>query len=331
MTEYSPRQSVEKGNEWGAVKVRPITLEELDTFASCGQKLGYTDEGKQYIERMFTVGSIRPEWCFVAEDNSGIQGRLAFWTLPGMEKPMDLVLLDLDWERTDFLRRGTELLSQALDFIRGLNVEKLGHVLDLPAMAPQWQHFSEKRIELLEQFGFQQERETIRFEFKAGDDISPKLSNKQVIFQSLQEVGEAAFIEAIRRVSERTLDRQIEQDRQLLGELEQAKDMFDLLKRMKSEPAWWELAFTPAGDLIGLVMPTESPTYATIGYIGVVPEQRGQGYIQTLLQRGTSTLCEAGATEIRADTDVNNKPMAAAFCNAGYRQFATRREYGLKV
>jgi RimJ/RimL family protein N-acetyltransferase len=76
-------------------------------------------------------------------------------------------------------------------------------------------------------------------------------------------------------------------------------------------------------------MPTKSPAFATIGYIGVVPEQRGKGYIDTLLRQGTATLLTAGAVTIRADTDVNNLPMANAFRRCGYRQFATRREYGL--
>src|SRR5947207_1973842 len=52
-------------------------------------------------------------------------------------------------------------------------------------------------------------------------------------------------------------------------------------------------------SLVGLVMPTNSLTAGTIGYIGVVPEQRGHGYSHDLLVHGTATLQAAGITMIR--------------------------------
>jgi RimJ/RimL family protein N-acetyltransferase len=101
---------------------------------------------------------------------------------------------------------------------------------------------------------------------------------------------------------------------------------------MTYEPSWWELAFDRDDDLIGLIMPTGAPSFVTIGYIGVVPEQRGHGHVNDLLARGTATLRRIAAdTIIRADTDVSNAPMAAAFERAGYSRFATRREYELRL
>jgi len=66
-----------------------------------------------------------------------------------------------------------------------------------------------------------------------------------------------------------------------------------------------------------------------LGYIGVVPEQRGQGYSYDLLAHGTAMLHTAGITTIRADADVGNVPMAKAFRRAGYTQIGTRRAYQL--
>jgi RimJ/RimL family protein N-acetyltransferase len=98
---------------------------------------------------------------------------------------------------------------------------------------------------------------------------------------------------------------------------------------MGYDPAWWQLAYTTTGDLVGLIMPALSPTYATIGYIGVVPEHRGRGYIDDLLHQATAILSTSGAMTIRADTDIANLPMANAFRRAGYAHFAMRREYRL--
>jgi RimJ/RimL family protein N-acetyltransferase len=59
----------------------------------------------------------------------------------------------------------------------------------------------------------------------------------------------------------------------------------------------------------------------------VVPEQRGRGLAGALVRRATHRLAGAGATEIRADCDRENVPMARAFARAGYEQFARRRSF----
>jgi hypothetical protein len=58
----------------------------------------------------------------------------------------------------------------------------------------------------------------------------------------------------------------------------------------------------------------------TIGYIGVVPEQRGRGYVDELLAEMAWTLADlAPGEEVGADTDFGNVPMAKAFVRAGFR------------
>jgi hypothetical protein len=83
---------------------------------------------------------------------------------------------------------------------------------------------------------------------------------------------------------------------------------------------------------VGLVMPAEPPGFLTLFYVGVVPEMRGRGYVDDLLAAGTATLLDAraqGGAEkpLRADTDVSNAPMAAAFGRTGWTRFAGRQEY----
>jgi RimJ/RimL family protein N-acetyltransferase len=57
----------------------------------------------------------------------------------------------------------------------------------------------------------------------------------------------------------------------------------------------------------------------------VLPEHRGHGYVRDILVEVTRILVvEAGATTIRADTDLVNEPMAAAFLHVGYRNHARR-------
>jgi GNAT superfamily N-acetyltransferase len=54
------------------------------------------------------------------------------------------------------------------------------------------------------------------------------------------------------------------------------------------------------------------------GLIGVVPEQRGNGYAYDLLVECTHVLAEEGVDHILAATDFGNLPMAANFKKAGY-------------
>lgn len=311
------------------ITVRPIRSDEIDVFAAAGNDSRHGHEVKQYLEEMLAKGSVRLEWCFLLEEAGQLRGRVAFWTLPKSEKPLAMVLLELPWDSEQYLSLGAGLLQKTLPAMHALGSDEIGYVLDAPVSWPQWQAYPEQRMRLLEQTGFRLQRETYRFEMQA-QDASVSLP-EGLLFRSLSEVGDAAFIEAIMRVSEHSLDSRIQAGREQDGAEAEARATLSDLQQMEYDSAWWQLAYTLDGELVGLVMPAVAPTFATIGYIGVVPEQRGRGYIDKLLQQGTATLAQAGAALIRADTDIHNIPMANAFKRAGYRQFATRRDYGMKL
>ncbi|MGH3148876.1 MAG: GNAT family N-acetyltransferase, partial [Rubrobacter sp.] len=177
--------------------------------------------------------------------------------------------------------------------------------------------------------GFVLRRETTRFEWRRVGGLSAV--PRRLEFRTLDEVGEEAFVGAIERVSEGTLDREIQDERDEHGPAGAARQFFELELKLEYDPAWCKLAYAPDGGLVGLVMPARNPTYAVINYIGVVPEHRGRGYVDDLLAEGTVALHAAGAEYVRADTDTRNLPMAAAFGRAGYAEFAKRREYGVKL
>ena len=233
---------------------------------------------------MFAARSMRPEWCFVAEAEHGERplGRVALWTLPGMEEPFALVLLDLPWDG-DYTGVGTRLLEYVLEKARVLGAEEMEHVVDDPPMRPQFQDHAELRVELLESVGFAFRRETGRFEWRGGE--TPTVSGRMTL-RTLEEVGEVAFVEAMREVSEGTLDREIQGERERLGAQRAAREFFEDARRVEHDPAWWRLAYTLEGELVGLVMPAEPTGFFTIFYVGVVPGMRGQG---------TSTTCSPPA------------------------------------
>jgi RimJ/RimL family protein N-acetyltransferase len=103
------------------------------------------------------------------------------------------------------------------------------------------------------------------------------------------------------------------------GGVEQAaREELDFFRWCPSPRAWWRLAYTPAGELVGIQVPARNQATPIVGFVGVVPEQRGHGYGYDLLVECTHQLAAEGAERVVAATDVGNAPMAAAFARAGY-------------
>ena len=306
------------------MRTRTVRADELDLFVEAGGAPEHRREVKSYVEDMFAAGSMRPEWCFVLEDGDRAVGRMALWTLPKSEEPLDAVLLDVPWNG-EYRSLGELLLVDVLGEARALGAEEIGHVLDSPPMWPQFQQHPKERAELLGLTGFALKRETVRFEWRGG---AASAASGRLEFRALEDVGEETFVDAVARVTEGTLDRDMSEEREKQGPREAAREFFGEEQAMEYEAGWWELAYDkPGRDLVGLIMPARNPTSPVIDFIGVVPERRGEGYVDDLLARGAATLLEAGAEQIRADTDTANVPMAAAFRRAGYAEFAKRCEY----
>ena len=67
--------------------------------------------------------------------------------------------------------------------------------------------------------------------------------------------------------------------------------------------------------------PGHNHYHPVIGYLAVLPEHRGRGYIRDILAEGTAVLADQGVDHIRAATDLDNTPMATAFQRNGWHEF----------
>ncbi|GAA3308769.1 hypothetical protein GCM10020295_71660 [Streptomyces cinereospinus] len=134
------------------------------------------------------------------------------------------------------------------------------------------------------------------------------------------------FVALFRRVLDGTLDAASRAGAAALGAEAQARaDVAFYRDSMPGERSWWRVAEDADGRTVGFALPSRNTGSHVVGYLGVLPERRGHGYVDDLLAEITRILAEeAGAEAVRADTDLTNRPMAAAFDRLGYRTFARR-------
>jgi len=237
---------------------------------------------------------------------------------------MDVVLLEAPWDDPEHTV-GLALLAEAADLARKLGATTMGHVVDSPAQAPQFQRHHEKRVELLRRSGFTVARDGRRFRWLAGGEIP--VPDDRLTFRSLAELGPEPFIDLLATLLADTADARLSADVREHGLRRAAETLFEESCELQHEPHWYEIGYAADGSPAVVSLPARSPSFAVIGFVGVAPDHRGQGYSTSVVARGTTILAENRATEIRGDCDVHNVAMYKGFQRAGYDNFANRMEF----
>ncbi|NUR88482.1 MAG: GNAT family N-acetyltransferase [Nonomuraea sp.] len=261
-------------------------------------------------------GNYTHDRIWIAEDEGKILARAVWWGFP-VGGPLALDCVYVDASVTDRVTLAADLLAAAHE---AFGTKPEYHVFlpsgwrDDPAVvaAVGW------RREALARNGLDGTLERLRFEWTGG---VPAASDRLVFSQ---EPDDEVFAQAFQRVAVGTLDAHTRAELAVKDAAAQARDDVAGYRSLPGDRSWWRLAHTPDGDLVGLAIASANAGGPTVGYLGVVPEHRGRGYVADLLNEITRSHAERGATRIVADTDTGNVPMAAAFERAGYRVFAVR-------
>jgi ribosomal protein S18 acetylase RimI-like enzyme len=295
------------------MKVRSINRDEIDRFCDLGED---AKKFKSTLTELFGNKECCPEWCFVAEEGDQWVGRVAYWIFISDPEDIYMMGLHLPWTG-DYLGVGRELLLESLSQLRAKgaqsvecrlysgvtqNVEErqtLFREIHLPLIQEKWQFFWDREHEIPSR-------------------------TERVWYRPLDDVGEEFFMDVIRQVMQGSLDRDDQALVEMHGPEEAARGFFNILRELDYRPEWWRLAYDPDDTVVGLIVPQRfSEDEGVINYIGVVPEQRGQGYVNDLLAEGTLSLHENGVKEVIADVDDVNSPMANALVRAGYEKRRT--------
>ncbi|WNV84075.1 GNAT family N-acetyltransferase [Umezawaea sp. Da 62-37] len=281
--------------------IRPLEAGEAHFFEYLPDpgSVGFAAFGDAYAR-----GDYRPEWTWIALRDDVVVARAAWWA--GPDDPAPLVL---DWfDFTDF-DAAVALLKTA-----PLHAE---YNLRLPSDwrdDPATREAAESRMAAATAAGltFLVERFTYRW---TPDNGVPDRPGR---LEFHPEPDDAKILDVFRRIHVDSLDAHVRKTVAESGLDAAAQEDLDCLLWMPSPRDWWRLAYTGDGDLVGITAPCHHHTSPVVGYIGVVPEQRGHDYSYDLLVEATHLLIGHGAEQIVAGTDCGNLPMAATFAKVGY-------------
>ncbi|MCG5219775.1 GNAT family N-acetyltransferase [Streptosporangium soli] len=286
--------------------IRPLRAGEHDLFLSLPDSalVGIASTGRDY-RTFLAARQYRPEWTWVALEGDRVVARAAWWGGPDDAEPLTLDWFDFGQDH----EAGTGLLRAA-----PFTAE---YCLVLP---PAWREDpvvraeAEARVAAAERAGMRPLVERIRYTW------TPELGlpERPARLEYRPCPDDEVVLDVIRRFHVGSLDAHVIDQTAREGAEAAAKEDLDILNWFPAPREWWRLAYTPAGELVGLTVPSRNHSSPVIGIIGVVPEQRGHGYGYDLLVEATHLLAAEGVTEIVGETDATNGPMAAAFAKAGY-------------
>ena len=290
--------------------IRPIAgRHELDLF----RRLTYSLDDE--LADDLDAGRRRPEWMWMALRGDQLMARAAWW---GDRDPELLDLFDIADGAVD---EGIALLESAFSAVVPAGRTPPEYIRFVPPdwrEQPESRRVVEERLVAIARMGAQPLVERLRLEWRPGTPIA--VPSRRLLFRQTQ--GRDEMIALMTSVLDGTLDAHSRDDLLGMTPAEAAAAHYDReLAEYRSPQAWWRVATLPDGEPVGFVTPARNAYNPIIGYIAVLPEHRGNGYIDDLLAEGTRILAAEGAPRIRASTDVGNTPMAAAFARAGYVTF----------
>lgn len=293
--------------------IRHATPAEMDDpveFA-VDDPVGFVDRDRFLAEA--AAGRMRQEWTWFAADGSRIVARALWWGRADSDRPLVLDCLHVLPDAPDRAGLAAELLTRGhAEFgVRpDFNLILAAGWRDDPAAAAAvaWRGSAATAA------GLTDVMERLRYEWTPAAGVPG--SSSRLDFRT---GADEEFLAVFRRVAVGSLDVTTQRDLAVMGADRQAGGDLEFYRSCPGERSWWRLAETSGGELAGFAIPSATPYHRNVGYLGVVPELRGLGYVDDLLGEITRIHAADGADRITATTDVGNTPMAAAFDRANYQ------------
>lgn len=298
--------------------LRPADPAEADRLTTVPLDVPVTGVTAQRYRDGLAVGSYRPQWSWLAEHDGRVLARALWWALPGKDQPQALDCLWVSDEVADRAALGAALLSAGHEVLRAEGLVGLPeYQVDLQ---PGWREHGAAvaalswRTQAAAAAGLEHRLERLSYRWSPAAGV-PVDTGRLVL---RPEPDDDVIVAVLAAVAEGSLDDLTRRNRLSMGPLGQARDDLEFYLGLPSPRDWWRVARTADEALVGLALPTRSASDASVGYLAVVPSQRGRGYVDDLLAEITRQHADRGAERVTATTDADNAPMAAALRRAGY-------------
>jgi ribosomal protein S18 acetylase RimI-like enzyme len=256
----------------------------------------------------------RPEWSWIAEQDGRQIGRALWWGKSTEDRPFTLDCLLTSVAGGEAAKVGTALVRAGLESFgpgRALefNVDVAPAWAEDPGAveAVQWRHAAAR------EGGFARTTERVSFARTDADPL-PERSTRLRFAAGSDEV----FRELFARVATGSLDAHTLDVVARKGVDALADGDLDFYLSLPGKRESWRVAELTDGTTVGFIIPTRTAYDASISYLGVLPEHRGNGHVHDLLAEMVHVHHGEAQTRIVGTTDAANAPMRAAFDRAGF-------------
>ncbi|MFB8087343.1 GNAT family N-acetyltransferase [Streptomyces sp. NPDC055992] len=289
----------------------PAALDRATAYPADGPVTALTAER---IREELGANQFRPEWVWLAEDKDGqILARALWWGRADSERPIALDCLQVRSAVADPVAVAAGLLEAGHAAFGSRPLYNLSLPADWSSR-PEMSEAVAWRREAGLRAGLSREIQRLRYEWTPAAALPE--AGRRLTFR---EGSDEEFLEAFIRVSGDSLDQATRDELRTKSARQLAQEDIEFYLDCPGKRSWWKLAELPDGTLAGLAVPSATPYNRNVGYLGVLPEQRGKGLIDEILAEITRFHAAEGAERITATTDTTNIPMAAAFDRANYK------------
>lgn len=282
-----------------------------------------TGPGARELQAEVDSGRLRPEWSVVTiDDSDAIVGRALWWGRDA-SSPIALEAWDVAAQVPDRAGLATALLEAGHDAMSSLGaVAPLPHTLRVPN---DWRDDApvvaeiELKTRAAAAAGLPLVNERLQFQWDSGGTLPPAPGS--LVFTPADD---EVFVDLFAAAAEGSLDVMTRRELESVSPEDLARAEVDYYLACPGDRSWWHTAATADGTVVGIAIPSATPTNVNVGYLAVLPQHRGHGYVDEILAFITRFHAEHDAPRITATTDAVNSPMASAFRRAGYRCTETR-------
>jgi RimJ/RimL family protein N-acetyltransferase len=274
--------------------------------------------GSKRLQAEHGTNNYRNHWSWIAEREGRPVGRALWWGQSEAATPasLDCVIVnedepDLSVVACGLIHAGLSVFGTSPEFNVDLHPDWRSNTRAVEAAA--W------REEAAHRAGLTRTTERISFAWTAGSRM-PSDRGILVFRDGTDEEFRALFgAVAADSLDTRSANMLVQHGKEAL-----ADDDLDFYRSLPGRRSDWKIAELPSGDTVGFIIPTRTAYDASISYLGILPEHRGQGFVNDLLATMVRMHDADGAERIVGTTDAVNSPMRAAFERAHFKVTRTR-------